>query len=232
VATDPHDGSLLITQTARIYRLMFPPGPAVSFQVDAPANVPAGTPFDVTITALDAYGRVASGYTGTLHFTSADPYGATSPADYPFTAADHGAHTFPGGASLYTAGTWDVTATDSASGITGTASVTVTPAPAVALIITAPTSIPAGVPFDLTVTAVDAYGNTATDYRGTVSFTTTDTGNGVVLPSAYTFTADDQGAHTFTGGSTLVSAGDQLLTATDWENGLSAVWTLRVDPGS
>jgi hypothetical protein len=70
----------------------------------------AGTPFDVTVTAQDADGNTVTGYTGTVHFTSADRYGAALPADYAFTPADAGRHTFAGGATLFTAGTWDVTA--------------------------------------------------------------------------------------------------------------------------
>jgi streptogramin lyase len=53
----------------------------------------AGTPFDVTVRALDPYGNFATGYTGTVHFTSTDPQ-ASLPADYTFTAADNGVHTF------------------------------------------------------------------------------------------------------------------------------------------
>src|SRR5262249_14195281 len=72
----------------------------------------AGTAFDVTVTVQDVYRNTVTGYTGTVHFTSADPYGPTLPTDYTFTSSDAGVHTFPGGAALYTAGTWDVTATD------------------------------------------------------------------------------------------------------------------------
>jgi len=38
---------------------------------------------------------VVTGYTGTIHFKSTDGR-ATLPADYTFTAADKGAHTFSG----------------------------------------------------------------------------------------------------------------------------------------
>ena len=39
----------------------------------------------MTVTAYDAYGNVATGYTGTVAFTSSDPQ-ACFPADYTFTA--------------------------------------------------------------------------------------------------------------------------------------------------
>ena len=47
----------------------------------------SGTPFSVTVTALDQYGNVATGYTGTVHFTSSDGQ-AVLPANYTFTAGD------------------------------------------------------------------------------------------------------------------------------------------------
>lgn len=67
----------------------------------------------------------------------------------------------------------------------------------VSLAITAPTSTVAGASFMVTVTLRDANGNIATDYRGTVHFTSTDTHPRVVLPEDYQFTAEDAGVHTF-----------------------------------
>ena len=64
-------------------------GAATQLVVSAPSSVTAGSPFDVTVTALDAYGRTASGYTGTITFTSSDTGAETVlPADYTFTSAD------------------------------------------------------------------------------------------------------------------------------------------------
>ena len=48
---------------------------------------------NVTVTAQDAYGNTATGYTGTVHFTSSDGQ-AVLPADYTFAAGDNGTHTF------------------------------------------------------------------------------------------------------------------------------------------
>jgi hypothetical protein len=69
----------------------------------------------------------------------------------------------------------------------------------------------AGQPFFLTVTALDAYGNRATAYRGTIHFTSTDLA--AVLPADYAFTSTDAGKHTFT--VTLNTVGTQSITATD-----------------
>src|SRR5205814_9620598 len=45
---------------------------ASQFTVTAPASATAGTAISVTVTAKDARGNVATGYTGTVHFTSSD----------------------------------------------------------------------------------------------------------------------------------------------------------------
>jgi hypothetical protein len=76
-------------------------------------------------------------------------------------------------------------------------------------------TVTAGMPFNMTVKAVDTFGQTALDYRGTATFSTTDTNPAVVRPANYTFLASDSGTHTFTGGVTLATAGSQTLTATD-----------------
>src|SRR5207245_885844 len=54
-------------------------------------------------------GNTASGYTGTVHFSSSDAQ-AVLPANYTFTATDAGVHTFS--ATLKTPGAQSVTATD------------------------------------------------------------------------------------------------------------------------
>jgi hypothetical protein len=86
-------------------------------------------------------------------------------------------------------------------------------ASASAFVLTAPDTATAGVPFDLVVTAVDAFGQTAVGYTGAVTFSTTDTSPGVVLPADYTFTAADAGTHTFS--VTFHKPGQQSLTVTD-----------------
>src|SRR5207253_9788121 len=48
------------------------PGAAASLTLIAPATVTASQSFSVTVTAKDAYGNVATGYRGAVHFTSSD----------------------------------------------------------------------------------------------------------------------------------------------------------------
>jgi parallel beta-helix repeat protein len=142
---------------------------ASALVVTGPATATAGTPFDVTVKAVDSFGQTAVGYTGTATFTSADPHGATLPADYHFTLADGGVHTFGAGATLYTAGTWDVTATDTVTAsITGAATVAVSPAAADHLLfLQQPTDTAAGQTISpVIVEVVDAFGNVETGDNG------------------------------------------------------------------
>ncbi len=83
----------------------------------------AGTAQSLTVTAKSAAGATAAGYLGTVHFTSTDP-SAVLPADYTFTAADAGTHTFS--VTFRTAGVQSVTVTDRADrSISGTQTGTV-----------------------------------------------------------------------------------------------------------
>ncbi|HTC92169.1 MAG TPA: FG-GAP-like repeat-containing protein, partial [Terriglobales bacterium] len=214
-ATDTVTGSITGTSSA-----VGTSAAAVSvLTVTAPANSSAGAAFNVTVTAKDQYGNVATGYLGTVHFTTSDGQG-TVPGNYTFVAGDNGVHTFANGATLKTAGSQTVTATDTVTGtITGFATVNVTFAAggATKLLVTAPASSSAGTAFNVTVTAQDQYGNTVTNYAGTVHFTTSD-GQGTV-PGNYTFVAGDNGVHTFANGVTLKTAGSQTVTATDTVTG-------------
>jgi hypothetical protein len=167
--------------------------------ISAPSSATAGTAFSVTVTARDTAGTVADGYTGTVHFRTSSAK-ATLPADYTFTAADHGTHTFS--FVLKTAGTQSVTVADTAqAGLTGSAGgIAVHAAAAKSIVISAPAGVTAGQPFSVIVKALDAYGNVATGYTGTVRFS--DAAGSATLPANYTFTTGagkDNGIHTFTG---------------------------------
>src|SRR5262249_37607174 len=132
--------------------------------VGAPDGVTAGAPFDVRVTAQDAYNNTVTGYTGTVTFTSTDP-GAALPADYTFTADDQGQHTFTAGGTLFLAGGRTVAVTDaSVTAVAGSRDVTVSAAAADHLRLSGPSSAAAGTAFDLTVAVLDAYNNVVTGY--------------------------------------------------------------------
>ena len=94
------------------------PGPAATLEVSAISPQTAGNPFDVTVTALDAYGDAGLGFGREIHFTSSD-VAATLPADYTFLVGDNGTKLFSAGVTLETAGTKSITATDTGTGSTG-----------------------------------------------------------------------------------------------------------------
>jgi hypothetical protein len=184
-----------------------------------PSAVTAGTSATFTVAAVDANGKTVPGYRGTVHFTSSDGQAAV-PANYTFTAADNGVHTFS--VTLKTAGTRALTATDmTTTSVAGSqAALTVTPAAAGSLRVTGfAASTTAGVGGSFTVTAIDPYGNTATAYRGTVHFRSND--SQAVLPGNYTFAATDNGTHTF--GATPKTAGTFSLTAADTASIISGI---------
>jgi adhesin/invasin len=126
-------------------------------------------------------------------------------------------------ANAYTAqnvGDWTVRATY--AGLTDDASLTVTAGPATRLELTPDGGVATpGVAFDVTVTAYDAYGNVATGYTGTVTFTSTDTL--ATLPAPFAFTLSDGGTHPFAVtlvmtslSSTIVVADGTLTDSASW----------------
>ncbi len=175
-----------------------------------PSSTTAGTSETFTVTALDAYGNTASGYAGTVHFSSSDGQ-ATLSAN---ATLSNGTGTFS--ATLRTAGTQSITATDSVtSSISGTQNgITVSPLIVSRLAVVPSASVTtAGTPLDVTVTAQDQFGNTIANYAGTVAFSSTD--GQATLPAEYTFSAADNGTHAFSNGVILRLAGSQTVSARD-----------------
>jgi hypothetical protein len=104
-------------------------GPPV-FSMPSPAGgAGPSIPFSMTLTIRynDSSIITPLNYLGTVHFTSSD-HGAVLPADYTFTAADAGVHTFP--FTLTLLGNQTITVTDThSSGFTGTTTVNVNTTP-------------------------------------------------------------------------------------------------------
>ena len=112
-ATDTANAAIIGTEE----NIVVQPAAASSLKVTGfPTPDTAGTSQTFTVTAYDAFGNVATGYTGTVHFTSSDSQAAL-PANYTITPEELG--TFSFSATLKTAGTQSITATD-----TTTASIT------------------------------------------------------------------------------------------------------------
>jgi hypothetical protein len=186
-------------------------GPATHFVLsDTPAITTAGIPFSFTVTAEDQSNNTATGFTGTVHFTSSDPQVIASnglPGDATLV---NGQGVFT--ATLRTAGDQTLTAADTVSTTVtaGTATITVSAAATSHFGVFAPASATAGSGFSFTVLAEDPFNNLATGYNGTVAFATLDTGPSTVLPAAGTLVG---GLGTFS--ATLTTSGSQTLWAID-----------------
>ena len=176
-----------------------------------PPTTTAGAPASLLLTFKDQFGNIATGYTGTVQFSSSDVQ-AGLPQNYTFTTADACVHSFT--ATLLTAGTESLTATDTSnSSLTVTQSaIIVNPAAASIFVITGfPTTITAGQSGNFTVTAKDAYNNTVSGYTGTVMFSSSHPL--ATLPGHTTLT---NGSGTFS--AAFHTGGTQSLTATDTSN--------------
>ena len=162
------------------------PGAFNSFTFPTPATQTAGTAFNVSLTAKDAWGNTATGYTGakSVVFTGAANSPSGTAPSYPASI------TFTGGVAatipitLYNAASTTLTATEAGkSGSTG--AFTVSPLAINSFSLAAATTNPAaGASDNLTITALDLYGNTATSYAGSKNLTFSGASNaGTVHPT-------------------------------------------------
>jgi len=207
-ATDTANGSLTGSEGGIAVRAARAASLTVSGYPNPTTSGQAGA---FTVALFDRYGNAATGYAGTVRFASSDAQ-ATLPADYTFTGADAGTHTFL--ATLRTAGTQKIGAADTStrllSGEQG--DIMVNPASGSTLAVSGyPSPSGAGVARTIVVTAYDPAGNVSTGYTGRVHFASSDPG--AVLPADYTFAASDAGTHAFS--ATLVTVGTQSISATD-----------------
>jgi hypothetical protein len=106
-------GSQTITETSAsgsvTSTIVVSPAAASKFVISGLSTATVGTSESFTVTALDSYGNVATGYTGTVKFTSSDT-AATLPGNTPFTSTNAGKRTFS--VTFGTAGTQSLSVTD------------------------------------------------------------------------------------------------------------------------
>lgn len=84
--------------------------------------------------------------------------------------------------------------------------------PARRLVLTMPADASAGYPVTVQVAVKNPADHVITDFKGTVTFTSSDTGPGAVVPAPITFTGKENGVATTT--ATFVTLGPQTLSAT------------------
>jgi hypothetical protein len=213
------------------------PAGANFFAVATPANQTAGTPFSVSISALDKYGNTATGYAGSQSLTFSGP----------LSSPNHTAPVYPASVSfvkgvgsgtltLFDAQTTTLTATQAT--LTGTSgSFTVNAGRVAALTLGSVVAQTAGVPFNAALGAADAYGN---PYTGGMCVTfsgpgTSPSGTAPSYPPAGSC-ATGQSSLSFSNGAaspaiTLYKAQQTALTATSGSFSASS-GTLSVLAGS
>jgi hypothetical protein len=174
------------------------------FQITAPSSATVGSSFSITVSAQNSDGTAETNYVGTVFFRSTDPL-AVLPSNYTFTSGDQGVHIFS--VILNTIGSQLVSAIDTQyGGQSGTASVAATQVTHFG--VSAPSSSQAGVPFNVTVTALDKNNQTVTSYSGTVHFSSSD--SSAILPPDSPLT---NGIGTFA--VTLRTLGTQTVSVVD-----------------
>lgn len=240
---DAGNSSLVATTPA----VTVSPAAAASLALDGLVDAAAGTAQSVTLSAQDAFGNVATGYRGTVGFTSSDAQ-AVLPANTAFTAADAGSRSFD--LTLKTAGAaQSVMATDAASSsLTASDTASISSGTAVDLLLTTDIGgslfegkrvATAGQPFGITVRAVDEFGNTATGYVGDVELEASDERallvDGHTQTATISLTAADRGTRTIAGVTLFdkrIYDDDSTLLATDAVDGtLTSQVQLQVLPG-
>jgi hypothetical protein len=182
-------------------------GPAASLTFDVPPPYPptvvAGKTFPLKLRAIDQYNNTATGYSGTVHFTSGDS-GASLPADATLTG---GAGTFNVTLRAVGDAMWVNAADTTTSSITtGSFQIRVVTAANTHLVVTAPATVAVADTFQFTITAADPSGNPVS-YTGNVTLTSTDPV--AAIPSGAAFGTPV----TFSG--YMKTAGNQTITVTD-----------------
>jgi hypothetical protein len=186
---------------------------------------------------VDGSGHLLRSFTGTVNLSTSDAAATGLPSTYTFTADDGGLHTFHVTFNTPDTPGSPTTVTATSGAVTGTASVTVTPASTVTgFRIFAQHFATPNTPTAVTVVAVNGAGQVATGYTGTVTLSsTTDPtakasatagGTATTLPLSYQFTATDAGVHTFF--VTFDATGQQALTVTDPSANLTNTLNLDV----
>jgi len=173
------------------------------FAINTIGSQVAGTPFSITITAAYANGSTVTGYSGTALLTCSS--GSITPNS---TSGGFVNGVWTGSVTITGAGSSVSIHAADGSAVGDSNTFIVSRGSLAKLVVSSGTSQVAGTPFNVNVTATDAYGNIVTDYAGTVAITSDDTA--AVLPPSAGLTS---GSGTFS--VTLKTAGAKSVTATD-----------------
>ena len=202
----------------------------------------AGVGNNLTITAKDAFGNVATGYTGDKPLTFGGASVQTNNptvSDKTGVARNFGAATtitFTNGVStvsganngvmkLYRVETATITVSDGTINNLPGLSVTVSPANVATLTLAAATTTPVACAADnLTITAKDAFGNTATSYTGDQSLTF---GGASTIGANVPMVSDKTGAATNFGTATTITFTNGVATVSGANNGVMRLYKVE-----
>ncbi|MET0403120.1 MAG: hypothetical protein ABW123_11990 [Cystobacter sp.] len=186
----------------------------------------SSTPGSARVTLRDAFGNVATGYTGTVHFSSGDR-AATLPADHTFTEADEGSRVF--GVTAGTVGTFTLAVTDGTFSDSASADVVPGAASSVELL-GLPAELTAGTATSIRVVMHDAFRNVATGYTGTVQFASNDPY--ALLPGDYTFLPSDAGQKTFSVEPRKAGSRTLSVKASNVGSDIATTWVYPASPAA
>jgi beta-lactamase superfamily II metal-dependent hydrolase len=214
-----------LTANFALTNLAVPPA-AVAAVAGTPQSATVNTAFSTALQAkvTDAGNNPLSGISVTFTAPASGASGSFASSAVVVTNAS-GIATAPAFTANGTAGSYNVVASVGALtanfALTNTAPVQV----ATHFSVTAPaTPLTVGVPFNITVTALDASNATVPGYTGTVHFTSTGADT---LPANYTFTGGDAGTHSF---SVTMSGTPRTITATDTVTAITGNVTVTLQP--
>ena len=229
----------LLTPTALIVTVAA--ASAARFTLSASVtSLTAGGSSNLTTTALDTYGNVATAYAGakSLTFSGATVIGTNKPtvsnssgAAIAFGAAT--AITFSAGVAtvsttkngvmkLYDAEEASISVSDGSISTEVPLAVTVNPAAASKLVLAATTPVTAGSANNLTTTAFDTYGNVATAYTGAhnLTFSGASASPGGNLPTV----SDSAGTDVAFGTATPINFSEGVASASAGKNGVMKLY--------
>lgn len=218
-------------------------GAATKYTLAAESTTPtAGTVDNLTITALDTYGNTATSYTGShsvvFSGASASPGGNTPTVadsdgdETPFGTATEivfsagvasGSGGVNGAMELFKSGAASIKATEGSITNSTALALTVAAAPAVKLVLTSSSLTPvAAASFNLTTTAVDAYGNTASSYAGSKNIVFS--GSGASPAGTLPTVVNSAGTVVSFGSATALTFTAGVAAVTSSKNGLARLY--------
>ena len=196
-----------LSATAQVQVL---PASASSVSLAGVVASSAGTTQSVAVSVFDAYHNLDTHYVGTLQFTSDDPQAVLPPATT-FAITDAGTRILSP-VLFKTEGRHTLNVADVAhSAVRGAISnILIAPLSASRLVVLAPGQAAVAQMQNVSVQALDTFGNIDPNYAGTVTLSSSDVS--ATLPGAYTFASADAGQVRLP--VTLATAGLQSLMAT------------------